>query len=88
MGSSSTVTFKRIAAQSAEKTGQSYATTINVVRCRLSFALLWSAITALHGSRSTLSVILVHWLCRNVKVPSSGNILASNYSALELAAFS
>ena len=51
MGRSSSVTFKRIAALLAEKTGLSYAATINVVRCRLSFALLRSAITALRGSR-------------------------------------
>ena len=38
MGRSSSVTFKRIAALLAEKTGLSYAATINVVRCRLSFA--------------------------------------------------
>ena len=41
---SSTVTFKRNAALLAEKTGQSYAATINVVRCRLSFALLYLAV--------------------------------------------
>ena len=51
MGRSSSVTFKRIAALLAEKTGLSYAATINVVRCWLSFALLRSAITALLGSR-------------------------------------
>ena len=51
MGRSSSVTFKHIAALLAEKTGLSYAATINVVRCRLSFALLRSAITALRGSR-------------------------------------
>ena len=47
MGRSSSVTFKRIAALLAEKTGLSYAAT----SCRLSFALLRSAITALRGSR-------------------------------------
>ena len=51
MGHSSSVTFKCIAALLAEKTGRSYAATINVVRCWLSFALLRSAITALRGSR-------------------------------------
>ena len=49
MGRSSSVTFKRIAALLAEKTGLRYAATINVVRCRLSFALrLRSAITLEH----------------------------------------
>ena len=51
MSRSSSVTYKRIAAMPAEKAGLTYAATINVVRCRLSFALLRSAITALRGSR-------------------------------------
>ena len=38
----------------AEKAALSYAATVNVVRCRLSSALLRSAITALRGSRRRL----------------------------------
>ena len=36
------------------------------------------------AEQNSLSVILNHWLCQNVKVPLSSIIIASNYSALEL----
>ena len=54
MGRSAAVTFKRLSATLAEKDGLSYAATVNVIRCHLSFALLCSEITALHGSRRRL----------------------------------
>ena len=54
MGRSAAVTFKRLSAMLAEKAGLSYTATVNVVRCRLSFALLRSAITALRGTRRRL----------------------------------
>ena len=54
MDRSAAVTFKRLSVMLAEKPGLSYAATVNVIRCRLSFALLCSAITAPHGSRRRL----------------------------------
>ena len=51
MARAAVLTFKRLASLLSEKLGLSYSATVNVVRCRLSFALLRSAITALRGSR-------------------------------------
>ena len=54
MDRSAAVTFKRLSATLVEKVGLSYAATVNVVCCRLLFALLRSAIAALRGSRRRL----------------------------------
>ena len=54
LGRSAAITYKRLAGLLAEKEGLSYSATVNVVRCRLSFALLRSALTALRGSRRRL----------------------------------
>ena len=54
MGFSEAVTFMRLSAMLAEKAGLSYAATVNVVRCRLPFALLRSATSALRCSRRRL----------------------------------
>ena len=54
MARAAVLTFKRLASLLSEKLGLSYSATVNVVRCRLSFALLRSAITALRGSRRRL----------------------------------
>ena len=51
MGPAATITFKRLANLLSEKLDVSYSGMINFIRCRLSFALLRSAITAMRGSR-------------------------------------
>ena len=54
MGPLATVVYKRIATLLSEKSGQSYSKTLYWLRCKLSFSLLWAAITCLRGSRSSL----------------------------------
>ena len=45
MGPTASVVFKRIASMIADKTSQSYTTTIRLIRCKLTFSLLHSTIT-------------------------------------------
>ena len=52
MGPSTTIAYKRLAALLAEKRGQRYSLVMTWLRCRLSFSLLRSAITAIRGSRT------------------------------------
>ena len=52
MGPTASVVFKRIASMIADKTSQSYTSTIQLIRCKLTFSLLRSTITCLRGSRS------------------------------------
>ena len=54
MGTTATTVYKRIAAMIAEKHSKPYSRTMHLIRCRLSFSLLRSAIMCLRGSRSTL----------------------------------
>ena len=51
MGPAATTTFKRLAHLLSDKLNIPYSGMMNFLRCRLSFALLRSAITALRGSR-------------------------------------
>ena len=53
MGPTAKVVYKKLAAMIASKHGQPYSQTINWLRCRLSFSLLWSSIRCLRGSRSS-----------------------------------
>jgi hypothetical protein len=53
MGTVATVVYKRLAAMIAEKHTKSYSTTMQWIRCRLSFSLLRSAIMCFRGSRSS-----------------------------------
>ena len=73
VGREATVFYKRLADLLATHWGQPYSSTIHWLRCRLSFALLRSAILCIRGSRSSvhrpvkgpldLSVVLVEsWL--------------------------
>ena len=47
------ITYKRLASLLADKKDQFYNSVISLIRCRLSFSLLRSAIMCLRGSRST-----------------------------------
>ena len=53
MGPSATVTVKRLAALLAETTDTPYSKILNVIRCRLNFSLLDSAIMCIRGARSS-----------------------------------
>ena len=53
MGRAATTFFKRLASMLAEKRDVPYATTLNWVRCRLSFALLRASIMSIRGARSS-----------------------------------
>ena len=52
MGTTATTAYKRLASLISEKHNQLYSTTLNWMRCRLSFSLIRSAIMCLRGSRS------------------------------------
>ena len=52
MGPAAEVTYKRLASMIAEHQKKSYSTTINFIRCRLSFSLIRSAVLCLRGYRS------------------------------------
>ena len=54
MGPSATVTVKRLTSLMAEKTETPYSVMLNVVRCKLSFSLVDSAIMCIRGARSSL----------------------------------
>ena len=51
MGASTTIAYKRLASLLASRRGHMYSTTMRWLRCRLSFSLLRSAITAIRGTR-------------------------------------
>ena len=53
MGPLATIFYKRLAAMLAEKQGTQYSKTIQWIRCKLSFALLRTAILYIRGCRST-----------------------------------
>ena len=53
MGPSATVALKRLAGLLAEKTDTPYSKIVNVIRCRLTFSLLDSAIMCIRGARSS-----------------------------------
>ena len=53
LGPASTSTYKRLATLLAAKWDQPYTSTMNWLRCRLSFSLLISSIQAIRGARST-----------------------------------
>ena len=53
VGRPTEITYKRLASLLATKRDQPYDIIISILRCRLSFSLLWSAIMCLWGSRST-----------------------------------
>ena len=54
MGPSATVTIKRLASLIAEKADTPYSVMLNVIRCKLSFSLVDSAIMCSRGARSSL----------------------------------
>ena len=53
MGTIATVVYKRLAAMIADKCEKPYSQIIQLIRCRLNFSLLRSAIMCMRGSRST-----------------------------------
>ena len=53
MGPAATIVYKRLAAMMADKHNQPYSRTLHLIRCKLNFSLLRSAIMCLRGSRST-----------------------------------
>ena len=53
MGPSTTVAYKRLASLISHKRAHPYAETMKWLRCRLSFSLLRSAITAIRGTRTS-----------------------------------
>ena len=57
MGPACSTTYKRLASMLAEKNNLPYSSMMNWLRCRLSFALLRSALTSLRGSRRRLPVL-------------------------------
>ena len=54
MRPTATVVYKRLASMIAEKSIKPYSIILHLMRCRLSFSLLCSAIMCLRGSRSSL----------------------------------
>ena len=52
MGTTATVVYKRLAAMMAEKYEKPYGQIIQLIRCKLNFSLLLSAIMCIRGSRS------------------------------------
>ena len=54
MGPTATIVYKRIASMIAEKRDQPYSITMKWIRCRISFALIRSAIMCLRGNRSRI----------------------------------
>ena len=54
MGSSATVTIKRLASLLAKKSNTPYSVMLNVIRCKLSFSLVDSAIMCIRGARASL----------------------------------
>ena len=57
MGPSTTIAYKRLASLLASKRGHPYATTMRWLRCRISFSLLRSAITAIRGTRPSANTL-------------------------------
>ena len=53
LGRIATTMYKRLASMLSSKWNQPYSTTMGWLRCRLSFALLRSSITATRGARSS-----------------------------------
>ena len=54
MGPSATVTIKRLVSLLAKKSDTPYSVMLNVIRCKLSFSLVDSAIMCIRGARSRL----------------------------------
>ena len=59
MGREASEALKTLAMKIATKTGEQYATTMGLLRCRFSFSLLRSAITCIRGSRRLRPTSLV-----------------------------
>ena len=53
MGTAASVFYKGLASMLAEKQVQTYAKTIRLLRCTLSFSLMRSALMCIWGARST-----------------------------------
>ena len=53
MGPAAKTTYSRLAALIADKNEQPYSKTINLIRCKINFSLLRSAIRCIRGSRSS-----------------------------------
>ena len=53
--SAANICYKRLAAMLAEKWDQPYSTTLAWMRCKLSYALLRSAVQCIRGARSSAS---------------------------------
>ena len=53
VGPCTNIFFKRLAPMHAEKHRSTYSTVMALLRCRLSFALLWSSITCLRSVQSS-----------------------------------
>ena len=53
MGPTAVVVFKRLAGRIAEKSNQQYSTIMGMIRCRISFSFLRSAIMCMRGSQSS-----------------------------------
>lgn len=58
MSSSATIFYSRLAGMISEKRSEAYSKVMNLIRCRIRFSLLRSAITAIRGSRSSNHVTL------------------------------
>ena len=54
MGQCSQVLYKRIALMISEKSDTRYSITMNMIRCRLNFALLRSSLMCIRGTRSSI----------------------------------
>jgi len=52
IGPEMTIALKHLARKLADKKNEPYSKTINVLRCRLNFSMLRSALVCLRGSRS------------------------------------
>ena len=53
-GPSATITFKRLASLISEKYRKPYSQTMNMIRCKMAFSLIDSAVMCLRGARSSM----------------------------------
>ena len=76
MGREATIFYKRLADLVAQKQQRPYALVMNWLRCRLSFAILRSAIMCIRGSRSSLH----HPICEvDISLAASEGRISTNH---------
>ncbi len=77
-GNAASVCYKRLASMLAEKWDQPYSKTLNWMRCKLSFALIRSAIQSIRGARSAGGHAQLH---KQAQLPTDLMIAESKITA-------